>query len=439
MPPFTYHGGRLLTHVEVTAIFGRITQLNPDGTPQLPTWVDATTATRQPIPAVCAINGFLRDVVGSAYLELLAAEYSVSGGPQIGHGSLQASRLIELPITQPANSPSFTIKYTDVEAMIDSSIRSGIVPAPGANTCYIVFFADVLVVDQQGGIVGQDAGGFHAMFTNKAGMNITYCVIDSRDTGGPNTTFYTTHELVEAITNPDNNGFNPGNGWYDEARREIADVCFDADNLNGPPLFHGYNVARFWAGSRKTCSAPPDDTLVNPGAVIRISANNSSGGCIVGIPCNTEVAFAASASIGGATDLLTDCQWTAQDGAQTIGSTDHLACTVLTPNLPALFRVQFTAVDEFGCFLQEEAIFHCVSGAQIGWAEEVCKLKHLILKDWRFINPLWDPLRDFRSLPVHATELGRMRNFVLQMDKLISLLERQPSVQQNRGGPEKPG
>jgi hypothetical protein len=438
MPPFTYHNGRLLTNVEVTAIFGRIRQLNPDGTPQLPTWVDSTTTTGQPIPAVCSINSFLRDVVGSAYLRLLATEYSVSGGPQIGHGSLQASRLIELPITQPANSASFTIKYTDVEAMIDSSIQSGVVPAPGANSCYIVFFGDVLVVDQQGGIVGQNAGGFHAMFPNKAGINITYCVVDSSDFGGSNTTFYATHELVEAITNPDNNGFNPGNGWYDAAGHEIADVCTQADNLNGPPFFHGYNVANFWVPSRKTCSAPPDDTLLSRGAVVRISANDSSEGCIVGIPCNTEVAFAASASIGGAADLLTDCQWTAQDGAQTVGPTNHLACTVLTPNLPGQFSVQFTAVDGFGCSLQEEATFVCVPAVQIGWAEEVCKLKHLILKDWRFINPIWGSSRDFGNLPVHAVELRRMRDFALQLDKLISLLERQPSVQHNRGGP-KPG
>ena len=117
MPPYCYHSGRLLANVQLTSIFGRIRRLNPDGTFQPPTWVDSTTTTGQPSPAVCSINTFLRDILGSAYFRLAAKEYSPPGGPQIGYGSLVASKLIELPITQPANNPSF-IQYSDVEHML---------------------------------------------------------------------------------------------------------------------------------------------------------------------------------------------------------------------------------------------------------------------------------------------------------------------------------
>jgi hypothetical protein len=261
-------GGRLLTDVQLTSIFARVKQLNPDGSVQSPTWVDSTTSTGQPIPAVCFINLFLRDILGSAYLGLVAKEYSPSGGPQIGYGSLVASRLIELPITRPANSPAFTIQYTDVENMLDSSIQNGAIPAPSSNSCYMIFFADVSVQDQTGGVTGQNAGGFHAVFTSKSGVSVTYCVVDASDLGGSNTTFYASHELVEAITNPNNSGFSIGDGWFDANNQEIADVCFASDNLNGPPIFHGQSVAKFWLRSENRCGVPPQDNLVASGPVI---------------------------------------------------------------------------------------------------------------------------------------------------------------------------
>ena len=433
MPPFNYNQGRLLTNVQVTSIFARVKNLNPDGTVQSPTWVDSTTSTAQPVPAVCSINSFLRDILGSAYLGLLAKEYSPTGGPQIGYGSLSASSLIELPITRPAKTPAFTIQYTDVEAMLDSSIQNGVVPAPNVNSCYIIFFAGVMVVSPSGDIVGNTAGGFHSMFRSKAGINITYCVVDADDLGGMNTTFYTSHELVEAITNPDNNGVNLGGGWYDGDGKEIADVCFNSDSLSGLPLFHGASVASFWLRSQNRCGVPLDDNRVDAGAVVKIAPKKYvRHDCAWGIPCNTKVEFVASASVDGTVDALTNPSWAVpQDGAQIIGSVNQLTCTVLTPSYPSQFKLLFSGLDEFGCELQGQGNFSCVTSTQIAWTEELCALKHIILENWRFINPLWDPSRDFSVLPVRAAELARMQELVLQLKKVNMLLQRQPSFARN--------
>jgi hypothetical protein len=70
------------------------------------------------------------------------------------------------------------------------------------------------------------------------------------------------------------------------------------------------------------------------------------------------------------------------------------------------------------------------------WLNELCKLKHLILEYWRFINPLWDPLRDFNYLPVSEIELNRVRHLAGELSRMASLLERQPSAGHIRDGTE---
>jgi hypothetical protein len=111
-----------------------------------------------------------------------------------------------------------------------------------------------------------------------------------------------------------------------------------------------------------------------------------------------------------------------------LGAHDQLSCTVFTPAAGGQFTLSFTGTDEFGCPQYAQTTFVCATAAQMAWADELCKMKHLISKYWRFIRPLWDPLRDFSTRPVDHGELRRMKELIRQMEGMVSLLERQPSA-----------
>lgn len=372
-------------------------------------------------------NSFLRDISRSAYIQLLGSEYSVPGGPVISQGTLVGSKLIEIPTTQPANDPTFAITYADVQSMIDTGIQSGVIPAPSVNSCYVVFFASTLVVDPGGKTVGSTSGGFHSVFRTKAGVNSTYCVVDASDVGGSNTTFYASHELVEAITNPDNDGAGGAHGWFDSnTGQEIADVCFDGDNLNGPPTFHGYSIARFWSNGQNRCVAPTEDNQTIKGASLRISVGGSD--CVVEPIAGAVATFTVSASLGGLPESMNNIKWIAQEGAQLVGPANQPTCKIKSPATAGSFRVVVSATDSFGCQLQVVQTFYCVTVQQSAWQEELCRLRHVILENWRLINPIWGPPEhDFSYRPVRANEVLRVKEVVSLLDKLISHLEKQPA------------
>ncbi len=102
-----------------------------------------------------------------------------------------------------------------------------------------VFYANVLAGTTAGG------GGFHGQFAMKGVDIATYCAIGARATG----TSAISHELVEAITDADLNG------WKDRTvnpAKEVADLCSPSTTL-----FHGYDVSSFW--SPQGCVGPIED------------------------------------------------------------------------------------------------------------------------------------------------------------------------------------
>src|SRR5207302_1080230 len=106
----TYHGGRLIQNAEVTTIyFG-------------PQWKSDLLKVQ--------LDMFFDFVLTSSLIDQLA-EYS-SNGMTIGHGSHVASFVLE-------TDPVPTVDNAQVQDLLGQLIAGGSVPAPNANSLYLVF------------------------------------------------------------------------------------------------------------------------------------------------------------------------------------------------------------------------------------------------------------------------------------------------------------
>jgi hypothetical protein len=417
MASFSYHkGGRLLNNIEVIAIFARTQKLNSNGNAALPDWIDPSTG--RFVSEVCSLNYFLRDIVSSAYITLLANEYSVLNGPQIGQGTSKGSFILEIPIEQPANNNSFIISYTDIQNALDSSISNGIIPPPSSNTCYVIYIVGTKVKNPNSNFTD----GFHHSFNLANGVKATYCFVNA-DAYFDQITYVTSHELAEAITNPDFDAWS----WLDDYGNEICDVCDpsetvsldDLKNIYGS-IFHGYTVCRFWSRQKTTCIAPPDDNLKLKGYInINFSPLRTDGGCVKGIIENQMINFRATAYLNSIPISAQNFIWTTS--AQALGPINQQNFSIQSPPAHQSFNVEVTAFDEFGCELSQSKIFSAISLKEAELQELLCKLKHEILYYWRFIN---DPERSIAVNPVSEKDIHAIKTFSRHFTGFISQLEK---------------
>src|SRR5262249_23582515 len=178
-------------------------------------------------PATCRAS--LRDLTGDPCTDALAR-----GGYAVGRGSADPGASDTAPLT--ANS---TITDASIRAAIQADVTKGLVKAPDANRLYLVFVQPNVAVslsrrvDTKHGILG-----YHDAFAGKDASGqvttIRYAVIASpggtvgnstlaaASVAGDQLTAVASHELAEAVTDPD--GGLGQVGWYDPYRGEIADI-----------------------------------------------------------------------------------------------------------------------------------------------------------------------------------------------------------------------
>ena len=223
-PHLTYHGGALLTSVEVFTVFW--------GT----AWQKSAEA------AVAAhVNQFFDYILTSPLLDALA-EYSVPG-KAIGHGA----RIGTATVTTPALGKSVTDAH--IQQQLQQWISAGPLPQPTGNTLYFVYLPPgVTVVAADGTKSCKVFCGYHG----NIGHTIFYAVepyLTCRGCtygGGPadSLTKVSSHELCEAITDP------MGDGWYDDSPpgNEIGDICNNSIGQLG-----GYTVQTEWSNALGRC------------------------------------------------------------------------------------------------------------------------------------------------------------------------------------------
>jgi hypothetical protein len=229
VPTVSFFGGNLLSQVQAQAVFlGQEFSSTP---------ANAETAT---------LDAFLKDLTGGPYLQALAR-----AGYNVGPGSAMAGAVDNTPLT--AGS---TITDGLIRSRLQADINSGLLQAPGANSLYVVYVEpDVAVNLGSGqGTTQQGILGYHTAFVGANQTAIRYAVVASpggaagrrllpaAGTAIDQLTAVTSHELAEAVTDPDVNSIvNNGRlGWFDPQRGEIGDI--EENNPNAFVQLDGHLV-----------------------------------------------------------------------------------------------------------------------------------------------------------------------------------------------------
>jgi hypothetical protein len=191
----TYHGGPLLQNVKVTTLF-----YGSDwSSSNLPDY----------------FNGFFKAVFADGRYMANLAQYS-AGGYTIGNGTFATTDM------DAATLPA-TVKDAQIQAEIRAQVAAGNLPAPDDNTLYFVFTAPHIVVeDAYGNNSAQDFSGYHDYAPGSDGFSYAIIPYDNSLSDARKMTAYASHELAEAVTDPQPT--DTGLGWYDNRNGEIGDI-----------------------------------------------------------------------------------------------------------------------------------------------------------------------------------------------------------------------
>jgi hypothetical protein len=261
----SYFGGPVISNIHVVQVLY--------GSGSYNTQVAGTTSP--------TMGNFYSDLTGtnSGYTNLLA-QYNTTipeGTNQtIGYGTFDG--LFQI-VPSDGNNGS-TITDDQIQSELLAQITAGHLPAPlldaagNVNTLYMIFFPPGKTITQ-GGESSCQPGGFcayHGTTSNTFNSNnLLYGVHPDMQsglcsTGGcgsagvfGNYTSVTSHELTEAITDPDVGiafDFAPPLAWYDMVNGEIGDIC---NGQQGTYVANGtsYTIQLEFSNAANDCVLPP--------------------------------------------------------------------------------------------------------------------------------------------------------------------------------------
>jgi hypothetical protein len=263
--PSNPNNGPVLAHVKIVSLFW-----GPN--------VNSTVTSK--------IDGFYQAaVVDTPFLDWLS-EYNTPT-QSIGRGSRSGPSITFTPANQ-----STTLSDADIAAELAFQINTNpSIPAPDTNTLYALAFPPGITIIGPGGTMqlckappppSETPCAYHAnslQTIHGQSQTIWYSIMPDFSTGGcsggcglqtmfDNFTTVASHELVEAITDPNSTPGSSNPGW----QPEIADPCEPrtqrlADDATAPIVgAHGvqYSVQRAWSKMRSSCifsgdliTAPP--------------------------------------------------------------------------------------------------------------------------------------------------------------------------------------
>ena len=170
------------------------------------------------------LDAYAKDIVGGSFMDSLT-----QAGYGVGRGT--ATKGVVDPVKI---SPGSVISDASIQASLKADIKSGLLPAPDSNRLYVVYVEPDVAVKLAGSQGSTQLGvlGYHGAFAGPGGTAIRYAVIAYPGGAARNSSMGTapldqltavaSHELSEAVTDPDANyGLT---GWYDPKLGEIGDV-----------------------------------------------------------------------------------------------------------------------------------------------------------------------------------------------------------------------
>jgi hypothetical protein len=264
VPTVSFFGGNVLPHVQAQALF-----LGGDF---------ASTPANAETPT---LNAFLRDITGGPYMQALAR-----AGYNVGPGSAVAGA-----IDRTSLAAGSIISDAFIRARLQADVTSGLLQAPNANTLYVVYVQPSVAVNLGSGQGTTQQGilGYHTAFVGANGAPIRYAVVVSPGGAAHNSvlpeaataidqlTAVTSHELAEAVTDPDvNSNVNNGRlGWFDPQRGEIGDV--EENNPNAFVRLDGFLVQEVADRNDNLLSIvtapPPPSNLIGTTTILRGQIN----------------------------------------------------------------------------------------------------------------------------------------------------------------------
>jgi hypothetical protein len=271
LPHLKYFGGKVMSNPKVYVVL----------------WGGGTYASQIARTSGPNIGSMLTQLTGGTYFDLLS-EYS-AGGQVIGRGSFAG--VIHLsPLA--SRDGSVIDDVADIQPELKYQIQVHHLPTPDANTLFMLFFPRGKVITMAPFNSVDDFCGYHSYVPHLA-YRLRYAVlpdmlssacralIPSRVTGLDMMTIVVSHELMEATTDPDLNG------WYDFQNGEIGDIC----SFKFPPARIGaYAVEMGWSNQQGKCAIQGPRRLVSVGNVSVVETN--SGKRLVQVP----VTLSASSS-----------------------------------------------------------------------------------------------------------------------------------------------
>ncbi|MCU1278061.1 MAG: hemagglutinin protein [bacterium] len=290
-PNLAYGGGPLMQHVKVVDVFWS------------PNYKYKTM-----------LESFYKAILQSAYFDWLV-EYNTTSY-KISRGTFVTS----FEDTNPAPAATATVKQVNPETYLKSLLATaGKLPPPDDDTIYIMYFPDRIdPTDGQGSSCVVPSGSYcayHASYTDGSGQNVRYAVMPDMDAAGcmtgcgpvgfPSVTDVSSHELIEAVTDPDN-----GTGWADPNPNqqlncgEIGDICATGGTME-VGIVAGFTVQKEWSNKANACITVDPSIMVSDFTVAADAISVPAGGSATGSVTLTKVSGATEAVTLSATGLPT--------------------------------------------------------------------------------------------------------------------------------------
>jgi hypothetical protein len=244
------------------------------------------------------LTDFLAQFGGSTHWTATTAEYGI--------GAMTA-----MPAITPAQSPTGVIDDSEIQTWLAGTLNAddAAFPTADANTVFVLFYPAGATITLGQRTSCFDFGAYHSNTTLDAphsNLAVPYVVVPYCDNSGDPivaATAATSHELVEAVTDP-NPTSAPAYNRVDDARLvwsfavgggELCDLC-DQDPASFVPLdSSSYVVQRCWSNAAAAAShdpcvpAPANDVYFNAAPdltdVITVSGTSTTG---VKIPTGTN-------------------------------------------------------------------------------------------------------------------------------------------------------
>ncbi len=370
-PHLAYFGGPVVSNVHVVQV------LYGNGS-----YAPGVTATTTP-----SIASFFRDITNSGFMDMLS-EYNtpISGGTGqiIGHGTFDG----QFTIIPSAADNGSTIDDSQIQSELLAQINAGHLPAPildasgNVNTIYMIYFPPNKTITLHNSTSCAPGGfcAYHGTTSDTFNLkNILYGVFPdmqsdsscfnacgSSDVFG-NYTSVTSHELAEAVTDPDVGlvPFLPARSplaWYDEPNnQEIGDLC---NGQQGSYTTNGatYIIQYEFSNAASNCILPstPDFSLSASPTSLTLSRGGSGSSTITvirtngfpgsvslatsSLPAGVTASFGSSPTTSNSSVTFTASS-TATTGTSTItitgtsGTLSHTTSISLTINAPPDFSL----------------------------------------------------------------------------------------------------